>query len=102
MKIYSKAWNGLGWDELGNQSEILNAHLSYKGRSVVIDYEKILHSYEALEPGIVPVEMYPYGDDVYLGFVHLDPKFKKADMSELIELLDDAIENELDPIEFPD
>lgn len=72
----------------------------YKGRSVIIDYEWYLHSYDIadkanyISEGLVPFEVYPYGDDIYVGYVHTDSKYKKADISELISTLDNIIENE--------
>lgn len=79
---------------------LCNAHLSYKGRSIVIDYEWFLHAYDLndkvnhIREGLVPFEVYPHGYNVYVGYVHIDSKYKKADISELISILDDIIENE--------
>ena len=78
--------------------ESFNAHLSYKGRSVIIDYEFCLHYYSELirkSNDFVPFEMYPYGDnDIYIGYVEVDKTFHKADMEKLIELLNEAIKEE--------
>lgn len=77
-----------------------NANLSYKGRSIIIDYEWCLHDYddvmevEKKAKGLVPFEVYPFGDCIYIGYVHLDFEYKKADISDLISILDDIIENE--------
>ena len=74
--------------------------MSYKGRSVIIDYEWCLHPYDLdseikkRAEGFIPFEVYPHGDCIYVGYVHTDSKYKKADISELISILDDIIENE--------
>ena len=56
--------------------------------------------------GFVPFEVYPYGDCIYTGYVHTDSEYKKADISELLSILDEIIENEdeyIDPsIEYFD
>ena len=81
-----------------NNGSMLNAHLSYKGRSVIIDYEFCLHCYSELKRksnDFVPFEMYPYGyNDIYVGYVEVDKTFHKADMEKLIELLNEAIKEE--------
>ena len=89
--------HGNGWytDDNGKR-HLYNAHLSYKGRSVIIDYEWCLHPYKAEQrvEGLVPFEVYPYGDSVCRGYVHTDSKYEKADIGELILILDNIIENE--------
>lgn len=96
-KKYTYAFNGMGRDN-ENNSEILNAHISYKGRSVIIDYEFCLHDYGELKNHrneFVPFEMYPYNDyGIHTGFVNVDKKFHKADMEELIKTLDEALAEE--------
>ena len=81
-----------------NNGRMLNAHLSYKGRSVIIDYEFCLHCYSNLKKvsnDFVPFEIYPYGyNDIYVGYVEVDKTFHKADMEKLIELLNEAIKEE--------
>lgn len=64
------------------------------GRSIIVDYEFNLHSYlnkeELKKQGLVPVEMYPYADDIQVGYVHVDAEFgaadtkRKATMAELL------------------
>lgn len=94
MKIYTDCSNGMGTTALGKRG-YLNAHLSYKGRSVVIDYEHILHVYFNLDSSIVPFEIYPYnGNDIYLGYAPVDENFQKVDISKLIELIDEAMKDE--------
>ena len=44
MVKYDLAYNGMG----GN-GKLLNTHISYKGRSVIIDYEFCLHPYDHLK-----------------------------------------------------
>lgn len=103
MIKYFHASNGIGYDETGNNGDYLNAHLSYKGRSIIIDYEFYLHSYDTLKSKdnkFVPFEMYPYGGDIYVDYVPLDERFGKADISKLIEIIDKALENEPEPIEW--
>lgn len=90
-----------GWyrDADGNR-HLCNAHLSYKNRSIIIDYEWCLHAYnldsdiEKKAEGLVPFEVYPHGDCIYVGYVHTDKQYKKADIGELISILDNIIENE--------
>lgn len=103
--------NGRYTDANGNE-QLCNAHLSYKGRSIIIDYEWCLHPYDLdydinkKSEGFVPFEVYPYRDCIYEGYIHLDNDFKKADIGELISILDEIIENEdeyIDPsIEYFD
>ena len=93
MIKYNSARNGIGYIN-GNNGEILNAHFSYKGRSVIIDYEFCLHSYNHLKKDrnkFVPFEMYPYGDDIYVGYVEVDENFHKADIDKLIKELDKVL-----------
>ena len=85
-----------GMYRVDGHRQLCNAHLSYKGRSIIIDYEWCLHLYEAEQrvERLVPFEVYPYRDDTYVGFVHTDSIYKKADLGELISILDEIIENE--------
>lgn len=88
------------YNDSNGESHLCNAHLFYKNRSVIIDYEWCLHDYDIdnttnkISEGLVPFEVYPYRDDIYVGYVYNDSKYKKADISELISILDDIIENE--------
>lgn len=99
IKYMETMFNGR-FNDTNGKSHLCNAHLSYKGRSVIIDYEWCLHAYDLddmtniMSEGLVPFEVYPHGDDIYVGYVHTDSKYKKADISELISTLDDIIENE--------
>lgn len=94
-----EVFNGACRDDNGNR-HYCNAHLSYKGRSVIIDYEWYLHAYDPddkanyISEDFVPFEVYPHGDDIYVGYLHTDSQYKKADIGELISVLDDIIENE--------
>lgn len=85
--LKNNVFNGMTED-----GKLTNAHLSYKGLSVIIDYEWRLHSYsfvpEEHKGDIVPVEVYPYKDDAEWFFVKLDDEFKKADMQEIISTID--------------
>ena len=93
MIKYNSARNGIGYIN-GNNGEILNAHFSYKAPSVIIDYEFCLHSYNHLKKDrnkFVPFEMYPYGDDIYVGYVEVDENFHKADIDKLIKELDKVL-----------
>ena len=73
-----------------------NAHLSYKGCSIIIDYEWYLHIYNdgINRNSIVPFEVYPYNNDIYLGYAKLDKDFGKVDLSDLISQLDKLFEKE--------
>lgn len=92
METYSNGW----YTDANGKRHLCNAHLSYKGRSVIIDYERCLHLYKAEQrvEELVPFEVYPYGDSVCRGYVHTDSKDGKADIGELISILDNIIENE--------
>lgn len=98
-KLQNLISNGKYTDDNGNR-HFSNAHLSYKNRSIIIDYEWCLHSYdldsdiEKKAEGLVPFEVYPHGDCIYTGYVHTDSQYKKADIGELISILDDIIEHE--------
>ena len=99
MINYNSALNGIGYVN-GNNGEILNAHISYKGRSVIIDYEFCLHCYSNLEKDrdkFVPFEFYPYGDDIYVGYVEVDENFHKADIGKLMKEIDEALADEPAP-----
>ena len=99
IKYMETMFNGR-YNYTNGESHFCNAHLFYKGHSVIIDYEWCLHAYDlddmtnVMSEGLVPFEVYPHGDDIYVGYVHTDSKYKKADISELISILDDIIENE--------
>lgn len=92
-------FNGKYIDDNGKK-HLCNAHLSYKGRSVIIDYEWFLHYYDNKDEikkraeGLVPFEVYPYKDDIYVGYVHTDKHFGKVDIVELMAILDNIIKSE--------
>ena len=99
IKYMEIMFNGR-FNDTNGKYHLCNAHLSYKGRSVIIDYERCLHAYDlddmtnVMSEGLVPFEVYPHRDDIYVGYVPIDDKYKKADMAKLISILDDIIENE--------
>ena len=99
MEIKNYTGNGRYRDS-NNKRHLCNAHLSYKGRSVIIDYEWILHVYdnsdidEGKAANLVPFEVYPYATDIHVGYAKLDTRFGKVDLSDLISKLDEAIEKE--------
>ena len=100
MGHFNNVVNGNGYNEETQKSQYTNAHFSYKGRSVIIDYEWYLHLYEHIHiecrEKMVPFEMYPYKEDIYVGYAPLDEDFKKADISKIIEEIDKALEEESD------
>ena len=76
-----------------SQREYTNAHLYYKGMSIIIDYEKILHVYSDAvmnDNNIIPFEIYPYGDDIHVGYVTVDPHYHKVDIAEVLKQIDEA------------
>jgi hypothetical protein len=96
---YVNVFNGFANDKEGNKAQLLNAHICYKGRSVIIDYEWCLHCYngetfKAQSEEYVPFEVYPYGRDIYVGYAPLDENVKKVDISKVLESIDSALENE--------
>lgn len=104
MEIKNFINNGVYRDS-NNKPKYCNAHLSYKGRSVIIDYEWILHAYDSTDvnekkaANLVPFEMFPYGRfpyeaDIYVGYAKLDDMFGNIDLADLISKLDEAIKKE--------
>lgn len=99
MEIKNFINNGVYRDS-NNKPKYCNAHLSYKGRSVIIDYEWFLHAYDSTDinekkaANLVPFEVYPYATDIYVGYAKLDVEFRKVDLSDLISKLDEAIKKE--------
>lgn len=77
-----------------NKGCYTNCHLSYKGRSVIVDYEHCLHIYSSIPENVVPIEMYPYRDDIYVGYINLDEEFHKVNIEALIKDLDEALKEE--------
>ena len=73
----------------------VNSRISYKGRSIIIDYEFKVHHYalksEYQKEGIVPVEMYPYGDDIVVGYVPVDEQFGVADVEKIVEWAEEVL-----------
>ena len=100
MNKYFQAANGVGYSAGTMDGKFLNAHLSYKGRSVIVDYERYLHCYGHIDDNVVPFEVYPYGGDIYLGYAHINDKFGKVDIAELMKLIDEALENEPEPFDW--
>lgn len=56
-----------------------NTQLSFNDRNIIIDYEYKLHTYSNIDrmksEGLVPVEMYPYKDDILEGLIPVDDIF---------------------------
>lgn len=91
-------FNGRYKDSNGNP-HLCNAHLAYKGRSVIVDYEWCLHLYEKdfqakAVNTIVPFEVYPCRGDVGVSYAKLST-YNKVDLSDLISKLDNIIEEEI-------
>lgn len=82
MEIKNYTGNGK-YKDSNNKRHFCNAHLSYKGRSIIIDYEWILHDYGSTDvnkkkaANLVPFEVYPYDIDIYVGYAKLDTEFGK-------------------------
>jgi hypothetical protein len=79
-------------------SAVKNSRVSYKGRDIILDYEFELHDYhlknEYQKEGLVPVEMYPYQDDIIVGYIPVDERFGVVQLEELIKWADEVLENE--------
>lgn len=75
-----------------------NAQVAIQGKSIIIDYEFNLHRYtnerELKEHNLVPVEMYPYYDDILVGYIKVEPNFDAIDLEELYKWALEAIESE--------
>lgn len=93
MANYIGVMNGMAYNTENNEREYLNAHISYKGRSIVIDYEHTLHPYPKQE-GFVPFEVYPYNGDIAIGRVKTDERFGKADIASLLEEVEKLLAEE--------
>lgn len=85
--------------------DVKNSRVSIKGKDIVIDYEFNLHAYgicgfhsknEMREQGKVPVEMYPYRDDILMGYIPVDNHFGVIDLEALYKWAIEAIEKEND------
>lgn len=91
-------FNGI-YKDIYSNNQFCNAHLFYKGLSIIIDYEWCLHNYDENDKidkkteDLVPFEVYSHNGGIYVGYVHINNAFDKADMAELISTLDDIIEN---------
>lgn len=72
----------------------INAHLFYKGKSVIVDYEHCLHCYRSIPEGTVPFEVYPYGYDIIVDYAKLDEHFNKVNLEDLINRLDKLLKDE--------
>ena len=103
MEIKNYLGNGF-YKDSNNKKHCCNAHLSYKERSVIIDYEWDLHVYDNIsekkDANLVPFEVYPYATDIYVGYAKLDNEFGKVDLTDLISKLEDAIKEEDDVRKF--
>ena len=90
-------FNGRYKDSKDN-THFCNAHLAYKGHSVIVDYEWCLHLYDKgfqakAVNTIVPFEIYPYRNDIAVGYAKLSA-YNKVDLSDLISKLDELIKEE--------
>lgn len=74
-----------------------NAYLVYKNRDVIIDYEHKLHCYRDIPKGTVPIEIYPYRDDIFVGFVtcsSVEGWEDRVDFDSLYKVLKSALDDE--------
>lgn len=79
---------------------VKNSRVSIKGKDIVLDYEFDLHHYvqkdDIIAEGKVPVEMYPYRDDILMGYIPVDNHFGVIDLEALYKWAIEAIEKEND------
>lgn len=78
-----------------------NAFLVYKDRDVIIDYEHNLHGYMdgEIPEGTVPVEIYPYANDIRVVFAKyssIEGWTNRVDLDSLYEVLKKALDEEED------
>lgn len=74
---------------------LYNAHLSYKGKSIIVDYEHCIHDYDYITKNCVPCSIYPYKESEEYSFdVKLDPYYKKVNIEDLIHRVDELLEAE--------
>lgn len=86
--FFKNSYNGF-YTENGI-TKICNAHISYKGRSIIVDYEHCLHCYppEVLSDSTkVPCEMYPYEDDIVVFYAKVDEEHNS-----LVDIMDVILE----------
>lgn len=77
---------------------VINSRVSIKGKDIILDYEFCLHYYPDEErlrqQGLVPVEMYPYQDDIIMGYLPVDDHFGVIDLEALYSWANEQIANE--------
>ena len=79
-------------------SHVKNSRVSIKCKDIVLDYEFFLHCYpdkeELQQQGLVPVEMYPYQNDIIMGYLPVDDRFGVIDLEALYSWANEQIANE--------
>lgn len=78
----------------GEFANYANSTLSYKGRSIVVDYEQILHPYEHIPEGTVPCEIFPYEGGIKVLYIKLDSELEKVNLQSLIEEVEKVLKKE--------
>lgn len=76
------------------KGELCNAYLSYKSRSIIVDYEHCLHDYDYITENCVPCSIYPYKGEEQSFDVKLDPYYRKVNIEDLIHRVDELLEDE--------
>lgn len=67
----------------------MNAHLTYKDYSIIVDYERELHWYCEVPENTVPVEIWKGSGDIDVFYAKYGDKWKeKVDLSEIISHID--------------
>lgn len=78
--------------------DVKNSRVSYKDRDIVLDYEFKLHAYDnksdLKNKGLIPVEMYPYNDDIIVGYIPVDARFGVIKLEELYKWIKDVLKEE--------
>lgn len=77
---------------------VKNSRISIKGKDIILDYEFSLHAYSNKDKlqrqGLVPVEMYPYEDDIIVGYLPVDDDFGVIDLEALYSWANEQIAKE--------
>ena len=86
-------FNGRYKDSKDN-THFCNAHLAYKGHSVIVDYEWCLHLYDKGFQAKAVNTIVPFEGDIGVSYAKLST-YNKVDLSDLISKLDNIIEEEI-------
>lgn len=77
---------------------VKNSKVSYKDKDIILDYEFKLHLYnnesDLKNKGLIPVEMYPYNNDIIVGYIPVDARFGVIQLEELYKWANNVLKEE--------